>query len=166
MQRTLQDCLSLSESTIFVLKPRLAHNKGYAFFICAVYLAGDDIMSRLNPPNWGRPWSSNEPSGDIPRKVEVNQTHSSSNHLHDIQVRVFLGDAVLEYSDVFDYDDVSGWRKVLSQGHACLRRAAHGDLRQQQESRRYEEGCTHREVSGNCPTHRSCNYDTQNPVHE
>lgn len=123
-------------------------------------------MSRSDLPNWGRPWSRNEPSGYIPRKVEVNQTHSSSNHLHDIQVRVFLGDAVLEYSDVFDYDDVSGWRKVLGQANACFHGVAHGDLRQQQESRRDEEGCTHREVSGNCPTHRSCNYDTQNPVHE
>ena len=32
----------------------------------------------------------------ITNEVEANRTHSSSNHLRDIQVRVFLGDAILE----------------------------------------------------------------------
>jgi hypothetical protein len=40
--------------------------------------------------------------------VDADLTYSSSHHLHYVQVRVFLRDAVLEYSDVFDYDNVSG----------------------------------------------------------
>jgi hypothetical protein len=73
----------------------------------------------------------------------MSQTHSSSNHLHDIQVRVFLGDAILESSDIFDYDDVSSWRKVLGQANTCFRGVAHGDSHQRQESRRDEESRTH-----------------------
>jgi hypothetical protein len=81
----------------------------------------------------------------ITHDVQASQTHGSSNHLRDIQIRVLLGNAILEYFDVFDYDHMGSWGKVFGQANARLHGVAYGDLHQQQESRRDNESCTHYE---------------------
>src|SRR6267154_1080367 len=78
--------LSSPDSHIIMATPSLSKS---------IWLASVDIIPSLDLPNWGRPWTKN---GGLWHDTYsgVKSTHSSSNHLHDIQVRIFLGDAILE----------------------------------------------------------------------
>jgi hypothetical protein len=44
----------------------------------------------------------------VSTEVDSHLTYGSSDHLHYVQVRVFLRDAILEYFDIFDHDNVGG----------------------------------------------------------
>src|SRR6266404_1363969 len=107
VQKAFQDCLALSKSTIFPLQFRLAHDNTYAVLICAYFLGkGSNHVKNRTHRIGVAPEATI--SHCVTQESRCDSTYSSSDHLHYVQVRVFLRHAILEYSDVFDYDYVSG----------------------------------------------------------